>query len=260
MYLAWDVGVKNLAYCLTDKKANIKKWGIINLTNQRVINCEGINKNGSMCTSQSLCFDNKSKKFYCKKHAKDKTTKELYTCFQCSTKCKYIHKTSNIYCCAKHLPEQEKCNYSEVINNKNVTKTSLGKLGKNLIEKLDDIPELLEATTIDIENQPALKNPTMKSVQMILYSYFLIHLKDKKYSLNLVSAKNKLKFDLENPQIKETKKITDNYKKNKKLAIDFTREFLKDEPQWLDYFETYKNKKDDLADAYLMIRYRLKTI
>ena len=27
MYLAWDVGVKNLAYCLTDKKANIKKMG-----------------------------------------------------------------------------------------------------------------------------------------------------------------------------------------------------------------------------------------
>ena len=145
-------------------------------------------------------------------------------------------------------------------NNKNVTKTSLSKLGNNLIDKLDDIPELLQATTIDIENQPALKNPTMKSVQMILYTYFLIHLKNKKYSLNLVSARNKLKFDLENEDIKETKKITDNYKKNKKLAIDFTREFLKNTPDWLEYFENYKNKKDDLADAYLMIRYRLKTI
>ena len=133
-------------------------------------------------------------------------------------------------------------------------------MGNNLIEKLDDIPELLQATTIDIENQPALKNPTMKSVQMILYTYFLINLKNKKYSLNLVSARNKLKFDLDNEYIKETKKITDNYKKNKKLAIDFTREFLKDTSDWLDYFENYKNKKDDLADAYLMIRYRLKTI
>ena len=133
-------------------------------------------------------------------------------------------------------------------------------MGNNLIEKLDDIPELLQATTIDIENQPALKNPTMKSVQMILYTYFLINLKNKKYSLNLVSARNKLKFDLDNEYIKETKKITDNYKKNKKLAIDFTREFLKDTSDWLEYFENYKNKKDDLADAYLMIRYRLKTI
>ena len=51
-----------------------------------------------------------------------------------------------------------------------------------------------------------------------------------------------------------------NYKKNKKLAIDFTREFLKNTSEWLEYFENYKNKKDDLADAYLMIRYRLKTI
>ena len=54
--------------------------------------------------------------------------------------------------------------------------------------------------------------------------------------------------------------LIDNYKKNKKLAIDFTREFLKDTSDWLEYFENYKNKKDDLADAYLMIRYRLKTI
>jgi hypothetical protein len=260
MYLAWDVGVKNLAYCLTDKKGNIVKWDIINLTNQRTIKCDGINKNGSDCSSQSMGFDNKSKHFYCKKHMKDKTCKDLYVCFECNTKCKYIHKIQNIYCCAKHLPEKDQCEYSEVINNKNVTKTSLSKLGNNLIDKLDDIPELLQATTIDIENQPALKNPTMKSVQMILYTYFLINLKNKKYSLNLVSARNKLKFDLENEDIKETKKITDNYKKNKKLAIDFTREFLKNTPDWLEYFENYKNKKDDLADAYLMIRYRLKTI
>ena len=38
MYLGWDVGIKNLAYCLLDydsslnePKLVIKKWGIINL-------------------------------------------------------------------------------------------------------------------------------------------------------------------------------------------------------------------------------------
>ena len=85
MYLAWDVGVKNLAYCLTDKKGNIVKWDMINLTNQRTIKCDGINKNGSDCSSQSMGFDNKSKHFYCKKHTKDKTCKDLYVCFECNT-------------------------------------------------------------------------------------------------------------------------------------------------------------------------------
>ena len=32
----------------------------------------------------------------------------------------------------------------------------------------------LNVNTVCIENQPALKNPIMKSVQMIIYSYFLI--------------------------------------------------------------------------------------
>jgi hypothetical protein len=258
MYLAWDVGVKNLAFCLGTKDGKIKKWDIINLTNQKIVNCVGVNKNGKACTSQSCCFDVDTKDFLCKKHSSGKKVKELYICFHCKTKCKYIHKESNEYVCAKHLPTDKTKDYCELINNKSVTKTSLFKLGNNLIEKLDDIPELLDATTIDIENQPSLKNPTMKSIQMILYTYFLVKLKDKKISLNLVSAKNKLKFDLDNPEIREVKKITDNYKKNKKLAIEFTKEFLKNEPEWLEHFENYKNKKDDLADAYLMIRHRLK--
>ena len=33
---------------------------------------------------------------------------------------------------------------------------------------------LQEAELVLIENQPSLKNPIMKSVQMLLYSYFLI--------------------------------------------------------------------------------------
>ena len=47
-------------------------------------------------------------------------------------------------------------------------------LFENIPRKLQEIPELLNVDYVVIENQPSLKNPQMKSIQMILYSYFLI--------------------------------------------------------------------------------------
>jgi hypothetical protein len=47
-------------------------------------------------------------------------------------------------------------------------------LFENIPRKLHEIPELLNVDYVVIENQPSLKNPQMKSIQMILYSYFLI--------------------------------------------------------------------------------------
>ncbi len=48
-------------------------------------------------------------------------------------------------------------------------------LFQNIPIKLNQIPELLEVDYVFIENQPVLKNPQMKSIQMILYSYFLFY-------------------------------------------------------------------------------------
>ena len=59
---------------------------------------------------------------------------------------------------------------------------------------------LLEADVITIENQPAFKNPKMKSIQMIIYTYFnmrgRIDVKNpEKYidRILFLSASNKLK-------------------------------------------------------------------
>ena len=45
---------------------------------------------------------------------------------------------------------------------------------ENIPRKLHEKPQLLDVDLVVIENQPSLKNPQMKSIQMILYSYFLI--------------------------------------------------------------------------------------
>ena len=252
IYLGWDVGVKNLAYCLMDKDHTILKWGLIGLSNKREYHCGSSNKNGKKCTCKAHHINPLTHVLYCNRHAKGiDSIKPLFECFKCKQKAKKINlKETNFYCC-KHAPQDEVC--EDVMTNKNVAKTSLNKIGNMLVNKLDAIPELLTATSISIENQPCLKNPTMKSIQIMVYTYFLIRLKNKKVSLKMMSARNKLKFDIVTEESKKIDKITNRYQRNKKMAVEYCRYFVKGE--WGDYFENCGVKKDDYADSYLMTRY-----
>jgi hypothetical protein len=227
--LSFDVGIKNLSYCVMEKNEEtnhiqIHHWGIINLTDDET----------------------------------QKTTMN-YTLFE------------------------------------------------NIPKKFDEKPELLDGIQqVLIENQPTLKNPTMKSIQMIIYSYFLIRGKiDKKdellQNIRFISATNKLKvyqgpyidpdlytktgnlkknnkknqpvildyFKEENqtqenpPQQQEEEKIEIKkgsaicYGDKKKLSILYTREMIREShPEFLSYFES-NNKKDDLADSFLQGMYVL---
>jgi len=102
-----------------------------------------------------------------------------------------------------------------------------------------------------------MKNPTMKSIQMMLYSYYLIKgLHNKESSIDdiiLMSASNKLK--VYNGETIECDKKS-KYSKNKYLAIKHTQYFLNERTENLDFFNSH-NKKDDLADAYLQGIYYL---
>jgi len=74
---------------------------------------------------------------------------------------------------------------------------------ENIPRKLYEKSNLLDVDIVVIENQPSLKNPQMKSIQMILYSYFLIlgkiignSEKNSSYieKIDFCSASNKLKI------------------------------------------------------------------
>ena len=83
---------------------------------------------------------------------------------------------------------------------KNIKK-NINILFENIPRKLHELPQLLDVDIVVIENQPSLKNPKMKSIQMILYSYFIILGKvignDNNSSyidkIDFCSASNKLK-------------------------------------------------------------------
>ena len=65
---------------------------------------------------------------------------------------------------------------------------------ENIPKKLYEKPQLLNVDIVIIENQPSLKNPQMKSIQMILYSYFLILGKVIGYGDNSIKSIDKIDF------------------------------------------------------------------
>ena len=127
---------------------------------------------------------------------------------------------------------------------------------------MDKRPYLLDVDVITIENQPAFKNPRMKSIQMIIYTYFnmrgRVDVKCNGYidRILFLSASNKLKIKFEGKdEIEKNCDIKNKYKKNKELAKLFCLEYLNDE--WKVYFNNHK-KRDDLADTFLMNVYQIQ--
>lgn len=293
-YLSWDIGIKNLSYCLTEKKEdtyNILNWEIINLSEKEdpIPICQEVKKNKSQCEKKSIFFNHSYNSYCCKVHSKNFKIKSDLTELK-SVKC--LHKKNDIRCtkkiyyvnnenkyigyCSKHFKElkltEEK--FSKVAKKKD-KQNEFERISEALISELDERPFLLDVDTVTIENQPAFKNPKMKSIQMIVYTYFLIRGKIDQSRIERIlflSANNKLKVDLfldletksEMIEIKkklETElKFKDKYKRNKELAKLFCLEllnFFNLKEKWIEIFSNHK-KRDDLADTFLMNIYQIQ--
>jgi hypothetical protein len=129
------------------------------------------------------------------------------------------------------------------------------------------LPTFAKATLIRLENQPVMTNPTMKSVQMILFTLLGHRLETEhnwKGSIEFVHAGTKSRgatvTDLSGAVATDLITSTTDlsgaaaaYKKRKKTAEDDVRVILEHlgNPEWSDFFRT-RTKKSDLADAFLM--------
>ena len=156
-----------------------------------------------------------------------------------------VRNDNNVkFCCSAHSKRFKK--KKKLNNNKDILK-----LSQICISKLKEL-DISNVKCVLIENQPALKNPIMKSIQMIIYTYFVIEgvMNDKSSieDIYMVNARNKLKV-YKGPKIECNKK--DKYAINKFLSIAYTEIMIeKDEDNFKKIFNESK-KKDDLADAYL---------
>lgn len=219
--LSFDVGIKNLSYCLMeiDEDYNYKiiEWNIINLLNDETENkCSKYRKNGNKCTSKSS------------------------------------FKHNNEYFCKTHEPKELKC---KKLKKPNCNKVSILKLKTTLYQEfLNNYQRFNDCEYILIELQPVLKNPKMKSLANAIYDYFLIETiknNDNKVITN-ISASSKLKI-IEGFDFKKKK-----YDYNKQQAILYTSKLVIN-TEWENHFNTFP-KKDDLADSLLQGLYYLKTI
>jgi Poxvirus A22 protein len=108
-----------------------------------------------------------------------------------------------------------------------------------MVKHLDSKPWTLEATTVVIEKQPD-RNRSMKSIENLLHTYFLIKGKE----VVIWDARFKV------PDCAGTGKAM--YDKRKKTSVKRAREFIEG-TEWVSFFDAHK-KKDDLADTVMLCR------
>ena len=287
---SWDVGIKNLAYCIMDwDKTNFRiiKWDIISISDEESNICSEVLKNQKICGRKAIWYNEDH--FYCNTH------KDNYTLFnivedEYSTKidkeqnvkhkCSYINKNDkecpsngsfkfkngDIYCSAHNKSKlsmiRKNLELKQTKKNKSY-KQGVQSLAEVMVSKLDEIKELMTVDEVYIENQPTMINPTMKTISAFLYQYFIIRGKiDNKCvgDIRFISPSNKLKINEDRTLevLTKAKNEGKTYKMTKQLGIKYTLIMLNDgiNDEWINHLNSYK-KKDDLCDAFLQGYYCL---
>lgn len=280
--LSWDVGIKNLAYCLiskTNDEFKIEKWDVINLSSNEKT-CKYINRNNSVCgKNANFQVYNKDEKpflpnkeetsFYCCKNHKDKfvpcfrTRIKIIPCLKCGNNSIKGLKGNYYYSwCSEHY-QKEKIKFLKQIKSKKIgakkcTHQDIQMTAYKLCEILDKNKKyFLDVDEILIENQPSFKNPSMKTIASLLLGYFVIrgiNEKEKNNSkitkVKFVSPSNKLKINTSttNKVLKKGKQENCVYKLTKKLGVKYCQALITKKNK--EKLNTYK-KKDDLCDAFL---------
>jgi len=174
-----------LYYCGSHKKSYNKP------------NIEGM-INEELNNNKNCCYYYPKKGTICNKVSKYKLNNENIL------NCLNDENVKGAYYCKQHIkPIEKKLNtyYNlKVIKKKKATSTEPQKLANNMYKKLNecvDLKLMLESDDILIENQPSLKNPTMKTVSCFLFSYFALNKceKNMNYMIKFISPSNKLKVE-----------------------------------------------------------------
>ena len=269
--VSWDIGINNLAYCIIKfigDEFNIIKWDIINLADDRM-KCEHQLKGGAgtcgKIAKHIFCIKetDDDKKYYCKTHINKADYKLIIPldnikCDKCKQSAVKIVDGTSMGWCEKHCVV-EAGKYKRRCARKidqSCAKQSKGKLAESMYNKLDEIPHMMEVDEVLLENQPVLKNPTMKSIGDLLFGYFIMRgVCDNKglfgvVNVRHISASGKLKVNKNNSdkQLKKGKNDKDVYNITKGLGIKYTTALINNVD--LKHLNTYK-KKDDLCDAFL---------
>jgi hypothetical protein len=248
--IAFDIGIKNLAFCVLENDKNVLALENCNILEPvEHVTC-------SVCQLKaSYTVDNK---VFCKRHIPKthtilkeldvkklpviKVLKELIKAHNCEdlgfTKDKCLESLGKKF--AFHFEQPKQANASKV---------SLEEVHDSLRKFVQEKWQIFSnCTHVLLENQPAFKNPHMKSVQVLLFATlrekFLTNRQTPEY--HLVHAKKK---------VTDAKKGDEGYaeRKNKseeRLKALFDEGTVKNDKIYEDWKKA--KKKSDMADAICM--------
>ena len=221
-YAFVDIGISHMNFCIIDftskDQHEIVKWEMVDLTQGTI-------------AEKKLCY-------VCKKKATSKYT-----------------DTNHFYCSKKGCTKTLDHTKIQAIKKVKCVRVGLEGLGLNIVREFDKHPEFETCHTIFLENQPVYKQPTMKSVQIMLYMYLLMRMEHasilEKPFITMSHAKSKLDI-YDGPDIDAGNKK--DYALRKYLSVEYTKYFLKKygKDAWYDFL-MQQPKKDDFADSYISV-------
>lgn len=289
--LSFDLGIKNLAFCLIEaarekkEKCRIIAWNNVDLS-QGGESTQKSRRCG--CGGPPSWIRVTSSEIFCKTCVRRK--KVPLPILPCKTDAKSLQKFMKDSDTLKDLPNPKRPKKIEMENTLHKTHLfpykppkiksfSLEQVLQSMDHWLDSmLPIFSQATLIKLENQPVHKGPTMKSVQIMLFTLLehrlrrelkwtgkivFVHAKVKtdgvggyEETVNIEDEKKMLEGEKEIPEIPEK---MDAYRARKKAAEVAVEEILKksleegnvDMNVWKSFYES-QTKKNDLADCFLM--------
>ena len=265
--ISFDVGIKNMAYCMFRIENNellIEDWNVLNLvkpceSHSCTIKIKG--KNPKICGKNAKFF--KNGQYFCQIHAKSESKEHSWIIPCPELRNSYLKKQSketlievgnkyNIFSSVittkkqcleiidKTLKERQ---LEKVVKKKiNANDVNLIDVGIQMKNQLNNV-DLSGVTHVIIENQISKIANRMKTVQGMLTQYFIMQ--ENIPHIEYISSFNKLK-DLGSKDKENT------YKQHKIDSISICQGFIDNNNclnKWKDILQT--SKKDDLADAFL---------
>jgi hypothetical protein len=248
--IAFDIGIKNLAFCILENDTNVLALENCNILEPvEQINCSKCTIKASYKAGEDVFCKRHIPKTYTtipeldsKKLPTNKILKELIKTHNCenlgSSNDKCLESLAKKFTFHFEQPKQT-----------NASKVSLEEIHDSLRKFVQEKWTIFSnCTHVLLENQPAFKNPHMKSVQVLLFATlrekFLQNNQTPEY--HLVHAKKK---------VSDAKKGDEGYaeRKNKseeRLKTLFDKGEVKNDKIYEDWKKA--KKKSDMADALCM--------
>lgn len=279
IHVGFDMGIRNLAYCVIEHAEN--SWKILNWDNIDLLEngqSSQLSKTCVACTGKALYIYSDGKK-WCKgcatgtRRKKTATEKPSLPVLPCAQDVKSLRALA----VDLDIPLGKKMKKDELLKTfssrylmpwtpPKSADASLTDIRKAMNSWLDTVlPTFSKSSLIRLENQPVLKGPTMKSVQIILFT-LLGHRLEREHgwvgriefvhagykSRDIAPAPVPSAVPSSAPALTPTQAEGIAYRARKKGAeSDVLEHLTKCQSSWLPFFQG-RQKKSDLADAFLM--------